>query len=684
MTPPKEACEILAIPVNVQAEIIEKYLKIRDAIRKILEIFAKIKYGIANISTLIGSELLAAVKSVASQLAQALLGQLSQAIAALLQAILKEILEFLMGYPKLVFSLVAIPHKSALDAARNERMSLARARGNMDVILAIVKKWGKKKVNKAQYYAQIVEAMPYLKRAIDSLNSVISGLEGVPDEEAGDLNSSFDEARYGMSRANLRKAISALEPSVRTGIAASLLQATDSSVQAYISKETDRINKEYVNRKRGVDSIFQSESQAAKNEIESSKAGMKWKKGIESLDMWRREQMIIAEINARKNTLTNGSMYKKIIGGVIEEFKFDMERIADELDEFADNVKKAYIFNKKCHLACSSIVKMKSIITKLISFIIVALQKTGNNAAGMLNKGLTRASSMMETAYDHLADIDIRVKQREDVTASEMAIKVSTSHVLCVSSDALMSAIVVESLIDLINSDTLINESDDDYKRLLDNLRKVKDWNSSDKSWADKFIGGDISPYLSMVASARMLLLRLPMMAIGGSKRSQKKISEKIRELYGKYKSVRTHNIDVQNALLTYDAWQPPQITKLIKILSALGRLGALFGAAMDLAALVKDMIDMARQASADEEIPTLDSCMRYYPELFKTGTGKMAVTEMATIPEPATNLDNLNRIENSMLKVHDLNFRVSRKSIRAKNAMNNMLNGSESPIPVA
>jgi len=683
MAPPKEACEILAIPVNVQAEIIEKYLKIRDTIRKVLEILAKIKYGIANISSLIGSELLAVVKSVASQLAKALLGQLSQAIAALLQAILKELLEFLMGYPKLVFALVAIPHKSATDSARNERMSLNRARGNMDVILSIIKKWGKKKINKAQYYAQIVKAMPALKRSIDALNSVIEGLEGVPDEDTGDLNSSFDEAKYSVARINLKKAIKELEPTARTSVAANLLQATDTSVQQFMAKETTKINKEYVVRKSTIDATFQTESQAAKNEIESSKAGQKWKRGIDSLDMWRRERMVVAEINARKHALTNGSMYKKIIGGPIKEFKFDMERIADELDEFADNIKKAYIFNKKCHLACNSIVKMKSIITKLISFIITALQKIGNNAAGVLNRGLTRASSMMETAYEHMADIHDRVKQREDVTAAEMAIKVSTSSALCISSDALMSAIVVESLIDLINSDTLIKESDEDYQLLLTNLRKVKDWNSSDKAWADKLIGGNVSPYLGMVVASRALLLRLPMMAIGGSRRSKKKITEKIRELYGKYKTTKAHNDAVQSALLTYKAWQPPQITKLIKILSALGRLGALFGAAMDLAALIKDMIEMVQQA-ADEEVPTLDLCMRYYPDLFQTGTGKMVATEMATIPEPVTNLENLNRIENSMLRVHDLNFRARRKSIRAKNAMNNMLNGSESPIPVA
>lgn len=653
MPPPRAACLIYAQLKLAYARLLRKFQQIQEIVQRIIEIKAQIKYGIINISNIAGAEILTAISALAAQAAQNLLGAVSNMAANLLQAILTSILKILLSHPTAIFSLVAVQQERAIVRVRQERRFLRRASSNIRVILFIITRWTKG-IGGANYFKQIQRALPYIEAALRLSADIIQELEGEPTTDAEQRNAVFNEGKYNLLRQNIKRAIEETRPRSVIAGKSQVTTIVEENRRERYDALARKINDDFKKRIRELTRWFQTELAKIDNSNQTTGVVLKRQNlqnayGVKRsvLEARRKEQLAGADARASAQAFVDGSNYVKAAQGLSGQFSYDMQNLIQNLGEFVENIKDAYLSYKASQALCNSIVRSRDLIRKLIGEIIAMLRKVGNEASDMVIRVLESTESLLDvTREDFQAVVNSYTSAEEKVGPIEMSTTLVRGHGMLLSGDALLKSTINDALVDLINADDVLEDADGSFSRWIADMEKIPDWDGKEGVWAVSLLQSATAPYLGMIAKATRLLRKAPRLAISNRPRDQEQMSKLVRELNNSFRTVGSHNSYVYGVLTSYTAPMSSEAGNLRRILASAGLMNA-FALSMSLVALVADITAMVVNYDLDDVLPTYKNCKGAYPEDFtEADLALSSVMDRYNFPEPLYNLNFQSRME--------------------------------------
>jgi len=659
MPPPKQACETI---LNIQlatVKIIKRVREISENLRTLLENKSKLKYGIINLLDVLGAEMLTAITTVAASTAKAILGAVSGMASVLLESILSSVLKILLANPTAIFSLVAIPHCQAVKAVQEERNFLQRARRNMRTILFIILKWTQG-VGGARFYEQIKSALPYIQAAIALSVDIIHDLEGDPSEEGETRNARFNESKYRAMQRNLEAAIETTTPDSIVDTKFQITKKVEQNREKKYRALAEKIEDDYGKKRRNL-SIWYSERALAISQDSESIASALKEEGLRHqyatrrkiLETERKEKLHAAELEAAASALVDKSAYLNAIGGVAAEFASDIEILGQNLFEFIDNLKDAYSAYRRSQNLCHAIYIIRDLITNLINEVIDMLRKTSNATASAAIKSFETSQSVMETVEDMFSQDAAKYEDpTQKVSSTELATSVATGHAMLSSADALLDGTITQSLVDLINSDDVLQLANEDFEKFHQALTQIPDWDGELGVWAVSPTDAEISPYIQMIADATTVLAKVPVLAISNDVDDREKVTMVLKSLNNTFKTLINHNFVVSNTLNSYVPYMSSEAGNLIRILANAGLLEN-FATAMSVAALVSDIVISVIKGGLDDTMPTYANCRAAFPELYNNAeAAEAAALGNANIRPKEVDLNYISSIAEKELEV--------------------------------
>ena len=673
MPPPRAACLIYAQVKLAFARLLRKFQQIEDIVRKIVEIKAQIKFGIVSISNIAGAEIIAAISSLAAQAAQNLLGSVSNMAASLLQSILASILKILLSHPTAIFSLVAVQQERAIARVRQERRFLRQASSNIRVILFIITRWTKG-IGGTKYFNQIQRALPYIEAALRLSADLIQELEGEPTTEAEQRNAVFNEGKYNLLRQNIKRAIEETKPQSILAGESQISVIVEENRRKRYNVLAQEINADFKKRMRELTQWFQSELAKIDTSDQTMRVVLK-RQNLQNaygtkrsvLEARRKEQLAGADTKSSVQAFVDGSNYVKAAQGLGGQFSYDMQNLTRNLGDFVENIKDAYLNYKASQALCNSIVRSRDLIRKLIGEIIAMLRKVGNEASDIVIQVLENTEVLLDmTREDFQEVVDSYTSVEEKVGPIEMSTTLVRGHGMLLAGDALLKSTINDSLVDLINSDDMLQDADGSFSKWITAMEKIPDWDGKEGVWAVSLLQSSTAPYLGMIAKAVRLLRKAPKLSISNRLRDQEKMAKLVRELNNSFRTVGSHNSYVYGVLTSYTAPMSSEAGNLRRILSMAGLLNA-FALNMSLVALVADITAMVVNFDLDDVLPTYKNCKGAYPDDFaEADLAISSVMDRFNFPEPLMSINFQSRMEGGVSSAE--NTAALRERIAATN----------------
>jgi len=658
MPPPKQACETILNTQIAIVKIIKRVREISEKLRTLLENKSKLKYGIINLVDVIGAEVLTAIATVAASTAKAILGAVSGMASTLLEAILSSILKILLANPTAIFSLVAIPHSQAVKAVQEERDSLQRARRNMRTILFIILKWTQG-VGGARFYEQIKSALPFIQAAIALSVDIIHDLEGDPSDDSETRNAKFNESKYRQMQRNLEAAIDITTPDSIVDTKFQITKKVEQNREKRYRALAGKIEDDYKKRRSDLSSWYSEQALAISKNSESLTSALleeslrhEYAMKRKRIDTERKEKLHAAELEAAAAALVDKSSYLNAIGGIAAEFASDIEILGQNLFEFLDNLKDAYSAYRRGQNLCHAIYIIRDLITNLINEVISMLRKTSNASASAAIKSFEISQSVLETVEDIFSqDVAKYEDSSEKISSIELATSVATGHAMLSSADALLNGTITNSLIDLINSDDVLQLANEDFEKFHKALTQIPDWDGEPNVWAVSPTDGAISPYIQMISDATTTLAKVPVLAISNDADDREEITVILKSINNTFRVLINHNSVVSNTLNSYVPYMSSEAGNLTRILANAGLLEK-FATAMSVAALMSDIVVSVIKGGLDDTMPTYANCRAAYPDLYSNAeAAEAAALSNAAVPSPEVDFNYLSKVEQNEIK---------------------------------
>jgi hypothetical protein len=668
MPPSKPACEILAEGYEIAGDIVTKWRSVKSASKNIKKILEQLKYGIVDLADVLGADLLSAIASVASNVAETYLGTISKMASSIFEYIFSLMLQILLAAPTAIFSLVAIPHDAAKKAARREAIFLAKARGKVRIILHIILKWtgGRSGTN---YYKQMKDALPFITKAITLCSSLISKLEGDNTEEDGDRNAVFDKGIYKKIRGNINAAINITEPKSALEQRLGLNRRIQADKSRRFREKRQIINVSHAKKKLALtreykakisrikdsggtignpDGLGEEVAHAADRTLtRTRRAGeehivkLEYENALDLLELEKKEKLAIAESVAETEAVTNGETYVNAFSDLGSEFSSDMRRLGDCLIELLEHIRDAYKENKKSQLHCNTVYDSRNIITNIVKEMVSFLRNGSNKAANAVIAAVEAAQSGIEIVEENFIEATEKFENpdRGSVSASEMALKVAGGNVLLKTADAGLEASITESLVDLINSDDILQSANKEFDEFAARLFQIPDWDGEVGVWSVALINSSVSPYIGLIADITEAVAKVPILSFTGSEADKKRVSSLIKAVDKRFRVLSRHNGIVAQTLQSYVPYSSSEAGDLKKFLDKAGLLGD-FATGMSLTVLAADLATNFK-GRLGNEWPSYDNCKTAYPDLFdKDILATAAVEKSANLEDPSVSIE--------------------------------------------
>jgi len=653
MPPPKQACETILNTQMAVVKIIKRVREISQKLRTLLENKSKLKYGIINLLDVIGAETLTAITSVAASAAKAILGAMSGMASTLLESILSSLLKILLANPTAIFSLVAIPHSQAIKAVTEERLLLQRARRNMRTILYIILKWTQG-VSGARYYKQLKAALPYIQKAIALSVDIIHDLEGEPTKDSEVRNAKFNESKYIVMQWNLEMAIDITKPDSIVDTRFQITKKVEQNRNRRYRQLAEKIEDNYKKRRKELARWYSKQISQIDHESENLSTALKmerirheyaFKRKI--IETERKEKLHAAELQAASESLVDKSAYLNAIGGIAAEFSNDMINLAANLAEFVDNVKDAYTTYRRSQNLCNAIYRIRNLITNLINEIVDILRRTSNASASAAIKSLETAQSIMEVVEEDFIDSTGRYENTsEKISSSELAGAVISGYGLLSSADALLDSTITKSLIDLVNSDDVLQTANEDFEAFHQALTQIPDWDGQLNVWAVTPTDSAFSPYIQMIADSISVLAKVPVLAMSNDEDARIEVTRILKDINNTFRALFNHNAIVSNTLNSYVPYMSSEAGNLTRILANAGLLEE-FATGMSIAAMTADIVTSIIKGGLDDTMPTYANCRSAYPELYDNAdAAEAAALGNASITPAEVDLNYISKVE--------------------------------------
>jgi len=666
MSPPKIACQVQANLLSTTAKLIEKVESISLTVNSIIALVAKVKYGILNFTDMASAELISAVSSIAANAAQVALGAISKASAALLEAILSSLLKILLAFPTAIFSLVAIPQDQAIDAADKERLYLLNAKANLKRIISIIIHWTNG-FDSNKYYKQMINAIPYINKAFELCEELIIELEGSPTEDDSELNSRFNESKYNSLRGNILQAIEITKPSSVIVENSRITQIIEKKRVDTYQSEANVINNKYAIKKSELVEWYHNET--VKNTPENEdKWGerlgdslklegikLEYATRLKALNVSKKEELAIAELNSSSQGIIDKSAYVESALGLAARFRNDMQVLSNELFQFIKNIKDAFLQYKRCQVMCNTIYNIEGLIKKLIGEIIKLLKNVGNGASSVIVKVLETSSALISFTHDKFEDnIDRYEDSSKDISTSEMSTTIVTGNGALMSANSALSASVTDSLIQLINSDDTMENSDDNFREFINNMANISDWDGKLNIWSVDHLNASVSPYSKLISDSTTMLAKIPKLAFSTDEEDRLKLRGTITVVNKLFKVLFAHNSEVSSVLYSYTPYRASETGDLKKILATANLLDQ-FALGMSITSLITELAMMNVEFSIDEALPTLSNCQAAYPDLYQDeGIQKAIAILKGSIPPVDIDKNIQNKREDNLFALKD------------------------------
>lgn len=626
--PPVQACVALATVMTTEAKVIKLYTDIKDTITKAVKLLLSILYGTINVADIMGAELVTAVGVAASAIADAVLTSVSGATNALLEAILSQILEILLAFPDAIYSLVAIPLEKSVEACINERRYLEKAKNDIYAVTSILRRWVTN-INGYHFYQQIIDALPYIQRALQLIQQMISELD-VTSQNTDNGNAVFDQAKYDQVRNLIRQAIKITQP---TPTFTQTQQFTGSIVDKLNNQKKEQvavIENKYRNKRKSLDISFTKRINATnakannlKEALIIEKLNLEWSMQVKKLNSDKQLEISTAEASINFTSLVSVNDLQNLGASIYDSFTSDMNLIGNYLYDFTQNIRDAYVQNVSCQTLCATVYNSRDLISQLIKYMIALLRVTGNASAQLATASLEASEASIATAKTmfekKVADYSENysgLNKKVQSSSSSMATTVSVGNVLLQTADATLTGLITDSLIQLINADDILAADNVNFNAFILRLKKIPDWDQKTDSWILDIAGAvAINPYIQLIADVTSAVTLLPVLAISKQPEDQQQISAIMSNVNHSFNKISSHNAAVLEVITSYVPYQSSACGILKRLLSRLGLLDN-FATTLSISAVINSLITATGFNKGLIE-PNEQNCRDYYPDLF-------------------------------------------------------------------
>jgi len=626
MPPPKQACETILNTKLAIIEIVKRIRETRQTVRDSIDLKLKLKYGLITLLDTVGAETLTAIRSVSASAARSILGSVSGIASNLMEAIISSILKILLAHPTAVFSLIAIPHSQAVQAVYDERRLLRQANRNLRTILRIVLKWSKG-FGGTRFYNQMVEALPYIQTAIELSVSLLKELEGY--SEGGDVrNARLNEGKLRFMQRQINTAIEITTPTSVINEQLQITKSVEKSKELYYQEQARKINADYDSQRRSLHASYtddlvrinqQEDGLARATWLEAARTEYTMKRKV--IETERKVELQEAEIEAAAKAAVDKNAYARAAAGLVGAFVDDMNTLGANLKELVENVGGAFRAYKRSQALCHSMYRIRALITNLINQMIEILRNTGNASAEVAINGIQNAQAyLLLTEEEFTDDISRFESTSERISSTELSSDVVLGHNLLNTADAFIKGSITDSLIDLINSDDVLQIANERFEKFYQELEQISDWDGATTNgvslWATNPTSAAISPYPQLIADATSILAKVPVLALSSNEEDQLEITAVMRETRKSFINLFRHNSEVRSVLTSYQPYMSSEGGNLLRILSNAG-LVTNFATTLSVAALAADVVVATGGNPFEDTIPTYGNCRRHYPELY-------------------------------------------------------------------
>jgi hypothetical protein len=645
----RAACELILETEKQIDQVLQKIQEIKAIIKKIVSTKGKIKYGLINILDTLGAEAITAINAIAATVANNIMGSISQMAANVFERIVADILKVLLSYPDAIFSLIAIPHKAAVEACHAETSALSRAKQNISEILHVTKKWSTG-YNGRSYYDQMKNAQPFILAALEIADDMIKDLEGDVLNPGDTPNSYFDERKYKDLQANIQQAVDITFPSSIVNDKAQITNRIEASKDQKYRELSKPIIAKFKEKQKELDRQYfkdiqevQIKQDEANNVVNDTAAALKidaltqrynfLKNG---LDLQKKESLEAARLRASLKASIDGSAYAKAINGRAAEFSYDAQRLAQSLSELVSNFGDAFSSYRSTQNYCNVIYRIRDFLRNLINEAINIMRKSGNETGEVLINAIELAKANLGVANDRFdKTIDRFESPEKKVSATEMSSQVTVGHAILNTANAALHATITQSMIDLINADDVLASGAKEFDEFLIRLSEIPDWDGAKNVWAVDPESSALSPYVQLIADSTSLLAKTPAAAATKEEEVQAQVNRLLSRVNAGFRRVRKHNSVVLQELSSFSPPVSPEGGNLINLLKGGGLLET-FASTMSFANIASSLISSISKGGLDAFAPTHANCAQAYPDLFQDPeVAKAYAIESANISTP-------------------------------------------------
>jgi len=622
--PNETACKIIATTAETYAIVIDKFQELWTNIEKLGATLFGIKWG--SLPDLIAADLLATIGAIAAKMAATLMGSVSKIGAAILEQIISNILKILLASPTAIYSLVAMPHEQARKALTDEKRYLKRAQGNLNNVIRIVRKWTDGKSG-TDYIEQMRRAMPFILKAISLSERMILELDGEPTKEGETKNSVFNESAFKRLQDNIQSAIDITVPESFIEKQLQLEKQIEKHKADILRERTQQINAFFNRRRKDLTASYMKSRPDDEDDLSLSEAAVEQEKrvaymsGLEAIEAGRDSAIAGAEVEAEaiaiKRVAAQG--VGNFWNTATEEFFNDMQYLGKQLYSFHGNIKDAFLKYKEYQIYCNTMINMRGLILQIVEWLVSALRGIGNASAETASAGIEQAmAALIYTRDSFRGTINSAGDPYTSMPATTAAANLTAGNIALQGAQSVLDILITDSLIDLINSDDILEADNVKYDKFITDLANIRDWDGETGVWAVDLLAGATSPYIQAIADATTALTLLPALGISPAEDDKRRVRRLVRDMNKVFKRLQSHNREVEDVINSYSPYMSSAAGDLKSVLEQAGLLNE-FCSAMNLASiltsigggLIKDGL------LSDGTENSYDNCKEAYPELF-------------------------------------------------------------------
>jgi hypothetical protein len=626
--PPVQACVAIATAMTAEAKIIKLYTDIKDTITKAVKLLLSILYGTINIADIMGAELVTAIGVAASAIADTVLKSVSGATNALLEAVLSQILEILLAFPDAIYSLVAIPLEKAVEACTNERRYLEKARNDIYAVTSILNRWITN-VNGYHFYQQIIDALPYIQKALQLIQQMISELD-VTSQNTDSGNAVFDQGKYDQVRNLIRQAIKITQPIPTFAPTQQFTASIVNKLNNQKKEEIAIIENKYRDKRKALDISFTkriAETNAKANNLKEAlvieKLNLEWAMQIKKLNSDKQLEISTVEASIDFTSLVSVNALQNLGTSIYDSFTSDMNLVGNYLYDFAQNIRDAYTQNISCQTLCATVYNSRDLISRLIKYMIALLRTTGNASAQLAitalegsEASIATAKTMFEKKVEDYNGNYSGLNKKVQASSSAMATTVSVGNILLQTADATLTGLITDSLVQLINADDVLAADNVNFDAFILRLKKIPDWDQKTDSWVLDITGAvSINPYIQLIADITSTIVLLPVLAISKQPEDQQQLTGMMSNVNHSFNKILVHNGAVLEVITSYIPYQSSACGLLKRLLSRLGLLDT-FAISLSVSSVINALITTTA-FNKGLMTPNEQNCRDYYPDLF-------------------------------------------------------------------